>query len=196
MLTGEFEWGNRPPTLTAARVALRSLTEDDVPDLFGVFSDAEVMRYWDSPPLKSVADASALFREIREGFETRRLFQWGISDLPSDRVIGTCTIWRVDRAHRRAEIGFALGRPHWGKGLAAEALGVLVAFAFQELDLHRLEADVDPRNDRSLGLLERHGFKREGLLRERYHVDGEIQDAVVLGLLRWEWSRAAGRSRP
>ena len=75
--------GNRLPTLTAARVALRSLTEDDVPDLFDVFSDPEVMRYWDSPPLKSIAEASALFGEIREGFETKGLFQWGISDRTS-----------------------------------------------------------------------------------------------------------------
>jgi ribosomal-protein-alanine N-acetyltransferase len=189
MLTNEFEWGNRLPTLTARRVALRSLTEDDVPDLFALFSDAEVMRYWDSPPLQSVGDAAALLKEICEGFETRRLFQWGIADLASERAIGTCTIWRVDRAHKRAEIGFALARSHWGMGLAAEALAALIAFAFEPLGLHRLEADVDPRTERSLRVLERHGFKREGYLRERYHVGGEIQDAIVLGLLESDWRK-------
>ena len=137
--------------------------------------------------MKSIREAAALFHEIREGFDAKRLFQWGISDLGSGRVVGTCTIWRVDRTHRRAEIGFALGRRHWGKGFAAEAVGALITFAFEQLNLHRLEADVDPRNDRSLRLLERQGFKREGYLRERYHVDGEIQDAIVLGLLRSDW---------
>ena len=61
-------------------------------------------------------------------------------------------------------------------------------FAFEELGLHRVEADVDPRNARSLRLLERLGFQQEGLLRERYHVSGEIQDAALLGLLRTDWS--------
>jgi RimJ/RimL family protein N-acetyltransferase len=64
---------------------------------------------------------------------------------------------------------------------------MLVGFAFEQLNLHRLEADADPRNERSLVLLERQGFRKEGFLRERYIVDGEIQDAVVFGLLRSEW---------
>lgn len=188
----EFEWGAQLPTLAGQRIALRALGDDDVPGLFAIFSDPEVMRHWDSPPLKSTADAAALFRDIREGFETRRLFQWGISDQTDGRVIGTCTLFRLDRSHRRAEIGFALGRRYWGKGLATEALRALIAFAFEQLNLHRLEADADPRNDRSLRLLERQGFKREGYLRERYHVDGEIQDAIILGLLKSDWMGRTG----
>ncbi|HEX2165116.1 MAG TPA: GNAT family protein, partial [Thermoanaerobaculia bacterium] len=65
-------------------------------------------------------------------------------------------------------------------------------FAFGPLALHRLEADVDPRNERSLKALERLGFRREGLLRERYFVAGEIQDSVMLGLLAREWEARQG----
>ncbi|MGZ5443472.1 MAG: GNAT family N-acetyltransferase [Thermoanaerobaculia bacterium] len=57
-------------------------------------------------------------------------------------------------------------------------------FAFQTLGLHRLEADVDPRNTASIRCLERLGFRREGYARERYHLGGEVQDAVLYGLLR------------
>jgi RimJ/RimL family protein N-acetyltransferase len=105
----------------------------------------------------------------------------------SGEVVGTCTLARIDRQHRRAELGYALGRAHWGSGLAAEAVGAVIRYAFESLDLHRLEADVDPRNGPSLRLLERFGFRSEGLLRERYHVAGEIQDAAIYGLLRSEW---------
>ena len=70
----------------------------------------------------------------------------------------------------------------------SEAVPTLIAFAFGSMGLHRLEADVDPRNARSIRLLEREGFQREGLLRERYHVSGEIQDAALYGLLQPEWS--------
>jgi RimJ/RimL family protein N-acetyltransferase len=59
--------------------------------------------------------------------------------------------------------------------------------AFETLDLHRLEADVDPENTASLRVLERNGFRREGHLRERYTQDGRWHDAVLLGLLRREW---------
>jgi RimJ/RimL family protein N-acetyltransferase len=68
-----------------------------------------------------------------------------------------------------------------------EALTALVDFAFGTLAMRRLEADVDPRNAGSLHALERLGFRREGLLRERWKVNGELQDSVVLGLLSHEW---------
>jgi RimJ/RimL family protein N-acetyltransferase len=64
----------------------------------------------------------------------------------------------------------------------------VLAFAFDTLALHRVEADVDPRNARSIRALERAGFEREGYLRERYHVGGELQDAVLYGLLRPHWA--------
>jgi RimJ/RimL family protein N-acetyltransferase len=68
---------------------------------------------------------------------------------------------------------------------------MLIRFAFGQLDLHRLEADADPLNAASIAVLERQGFKREGLLRERYFMQGEPQDAAYYGLLRREWTGAA-----
>ena len=185
-MTG-FTWGDQLPTITGARTDLRALQSSDIPALFNVFSEPEVLRYWDGALMTSLTDASAYLRQINEGFRSRQLFQWGISDQKSRLILGTCTLLQISPAHRRAEIGFALGKPHWGKGFAHDALGALIGFAFEQLQLHRLEADVDPRNTRSLRLLERLGFQREGYLRQRYHLNGELQDAIVLGLLRAEW---------
>ena len=70
------------------------------------------------------------------------------------------------------------------------ALTLLIDHSFGELGLHRIEADVDPRNTASLRLLEKLGFRREGHLRERYFKDGEIQDSIMLGLLRPEYLEA------
>ena len=182
-----FQFDDILPTLSARRIALRWLEPRDVPDLFAVFGDPEVMRYWSRPPMVDQGEAEQLLREIHELHAQRSLFQWGVASLGADRVIGTCTLFHLERAHRRAEIGYALGRAHWGQGLAHEAVGALIQFAFGTLDLHRLEADVDPRNERSLRMLERLGFEREGYLRERYRVGGETQDAVLLGLLRPNW---------
>ena len=137
--------------------------------------------------MREPGEAAKLLAEIRENFRKRTLFQWGIARRADDLVLGTCTLFHLDADNRRAEVGFVLGRAHWGQGLSSEVLTALIGFAFDTLGLHRLEADVDPRNLPSLRTLERQGFLREGHLRERYHVGGEIQDTVLLGLLRREW---------
>jgi len=180
---------DRLPTLTTERLALRWITERDAPVLRRIFGDPEVVRYWSAPPLPDDAAALELVREIQALFKQRLLFQWGIARKGDDRLLGSATLWRWDRLHRRAEVGFALGRESWGQGYMAEALRTLFSYAFGELGLHRIEADADPRNQRSLAVLERLGFRREGYLRERFHVAGEIQDSLVLGLLRSEWDK-------
>jgi [ribosomal protein S5]-alanine N-acetyltransferase len=174
------------PTLETERLTIRWLEDRDVPRLFEIFSNPEVMRYWSSPPLEDIQGAEELLREIRQFFESRTLFQWGVALKEDDRVIGTCTLSSLSESNRRAEIGYALGRAWWGKGYMTEALPALLRFAFGPLSLHRIEADVDPRNLPSLRSVESLGFRREGYLRERYFVNGELQDSVLYGLLRSE----------
>ena len=183
--------GDRLPTLTASRVALRGLSDKDVDALFSIFSDPVVMRFWSSPPLADRSAADRLLANIHEHFGKRDLFQWGVALRDDDRVIGTCTLAEIDETNRRAELGFALGRSDWGNGYMGEALDALLAFAFGDLNLHRLEADVDPRNAASIKTLDRLGFRREGHMRERWLMNGEAQDSLFYGLLRREWQ--AGR---
>ena len=182
-----FPWPEELPILRSTGSLLRVLEGSDVPALYEIFGDPEVMRYWSSPPLDSAQAAGNLLDKIHLGFSDRRLFQWGFADSNAGTVIGTCTLLHFEPAHRRCEIGFALARNRWGRGEASRAVAAVVEYAFSVLDLHRIEADVDPRNSRSLRLLERLGFKREGLLRERYQVNGELQDSAILGLLRSDW---------
>jgi len=191
-MVSSFKWGHELPKLSGRRVDLRWLTRQDAPAILAIFGDPEVMKFWSSPPLQSLAGAEDLIKEIHDLFGSRQLFQWGISLRETREVLGTCTLFHLDQAHRRAEVGFALRRSAWGQGLATEAVELLIGFAFETLDLHRIEADADPKNERSLRLLERQGFRREGYLRERWHHLGEIQDAIFLGLIRREWSRAEG----
>jgi RimJ/RimL family protein N-acetyltransferase len=179
--------GDRLPTLAAPRVALRWLTEADIGALYGIFSDPAVMRYWATPPMSDIAQAKKLVADIHEGFRAQHLFEWGVARLEDDRIIGTCTLFAINESQGRGEIGFALGHQFWGRGYMKEALTALLDFAFGTLRMRRLEADVDPRNAGSLHAVERLGFRREGLLRERWKVDGELQDSVVLGLLSREW---------
>jgi RimJ/RimL family protein N-acetyltransferase len=175
------------PTLAGRGLRLRQLVPADATALFAVFSDPQVMRFWSRAPMREAAEAETLLRHIEAGWRADTLYEWGIVPDGTDTVIGTATLFAIERAHRRAEIGFALGSRWWRRGLGLAAVGCLLRHAFGDLGLERLEADVDPRNAGSLALLGRLGFRREGLLRARFRVGGEIQDSVILGLLHEEW---------
>ena len=184
--------GTELPTLEAARVRLRWLTEEDVDALFAIFSDEAMMRYWSSTPMKERAEAGELLARIHAGFRDKSAFQWGVERKDDGGLLGTCTLFNMHRANMRAELGYCLHSAHWGKGYMGEALAALIGHAFHGLKLRRLEADVDPDNASSLRILDRMGFQREGLLRERWNVGGAIQDSVLLGLLAREWRGGAG----
>ena len=82
---------------------------------------------------------------------------------------------------------YALAQLHWRKGYLGEAMTAGLDYAFTTLDLMRIEADIDPRNEASAKLLEGKAFQKEGYLRERWIVNGEICDTVLYGLLRRDW---------
>jgi RimJ/RimL family protein N-acetyltransferase len=176
------------PSLNGSRLHLRWIERRDAPALFDIFSNREVMRYWSSPAWTEPSQAGVFIEDVHRLFREKSLFQWGVARQEDDLVIGTCTLADIDPQNRRAEIGFALHRDSWGRGYMEEALRVLLRFSFSEMELHRIEADVDPRNEASIKLLERLGFHREGYLRERWLVNGEINDTVFFGLLRREWA--------
>ena len=174
-------------TLTTPRLAVRPLIEADVPALFAIFSHPEVMRYWSSPPYTEVAQARTMVLNVQEGYQTGEFLQLGLARRSDGALLGTCTLFSFSATSRRAELGYALGRPYWGMGYMHEALTALVDYAFDTLNLHRLEADIDPRNTASARTLERLGFRYEGLGRERWIVEGEISDTAWYGLLAREW---------
>ncbi|HEX7334950.1 MAG TPA: GNAT family N-acetyltransferase [Pyrinomonadaceae bacterium] len=175
------------PIITTPRVVLRWISEDDIDSVYEIFSDPRVMRYWSTVPLPDREAAAELQREIAESNESDSMLKWGLALRDSNKVIGTTTLFHLNLDNGRAELGYAMGSAHWGKGYMHEALNALVSHAFEIMDLRRLEADVDPRNVASIRTLEKLGFQREGFLRERWHVNGEIQDAFFYGLLRREW---------
>ena len=184
MITGE-----KLPIIETERLRLRHLEEADTDALFEIFSNEEAMRFWSWVPYHERAQAVKLLADINENFRQKSHFQWGIALRSDDRVIGTTTLFRFDEQSRRAELGYILNRRFWGKGYVGEALSALFDFAFGQLNLNRLEADIEPRNAASIKTVERLGFQKEGLLRERWIVGDEIQDSLFYGLLKSDWNR-------
>ena len=176
------------PLLEGPRIRLRGCRDDDRDALFAMFSDPAVMRYWSRLPMARPSEAQAQLDANRSAFTERTRLSWAIARLDDDCLVGTATLFgfRIDQG--RCELGYALSSAHWGRGYAHEALRLAIDHAFGPLALNRIEADIDPRNERSIALVERLGFEREGLLRERWRVGGEVQDSAIYGLLRADWS--------
>ena len=176
-----------PITIPTARLVLRFLNKGDLQALFEIFSHPEVMRYWSWPAWTEPSQAEQMLADAQEEYRSGGALTLGIVLRSDQTLIGTCTLFHFNLPSRRAEMGYALGRPYWGSGYMNEALQALVKFSFEALDLNRLEADIDPRNDASAKTLERLGFQKEGFMRERWIVNGEISDTWFYGLLRREW---------
>jgi len=154
------------PTLHTPRLHLRPFASTDADVLFALHSDAHVLRYWDAPPWTESARAErfiATCQQIAEEGNGARLAM----DRRSDGVfLGWCGLTRFNPDHRSASLGYCLTEAAWGCGYATEAAGALLRWAFDNLDLNRVQAEADTRNAASARVLEKLGFVREGTLRE------------------------------
>jgi RimJ/RimL family protein N-acetyltransferase len=129
-------------------------------------------------------------------FPNRVGLRWSIVRTADDVFLGHASLFHFQDQSAVAEIGYGLARPYWSKGYMREALTAILDYAFGPLGARRIEADIDPRNQASLRALERLGFQREGLLRERWQVGDEISDSALLGLLSREWHARTSGSAP
>jgi [ribosomal protein S5]-alanine N-acetyltransferase len=173
--------------LQSPRLSLLPLSDGDAPALFAQGSDERVMRYGSSLPWETIAQATAKIQRHRLGVAAGESICLVIRSRSDQRFLGTVDLFQIDSQSRRAELGYSLVFEAWGQGYMTEALTVVLDHAFEQLGLNRIEADVDPRNAPSIACLERLGFQREGLLRERWILGGEVSDSVFYGLLRADW---------
>ena len=174
-------------TLSTPRLALRPLGPADAAALFALYSDAEFMRYWSSPPWTDPAQALAMIDSDQRGMAAGEHLRLGIFLREGGALVGTCSLFHRVESCRRAEVGYGIAPAHWRRGYMTEAVGALIGHAFGPMQLHRLEADIDPRNVASARSLEKLGFVREGLLRERWIVGDEVSDSALYGLLARHW---------
>jgi len=165
------------------RLLLRPLEMNDSGAYLDIFSDTMTLLYWSNEPISSIEEAESLIRQDIEWSASDNCICLGVALADSNLIIGKVTLFQLSEQNRRAEIGYLLDRRHWGRGYMSEAMARVLAYAFNTLNLHRIEADTDPDNTPSLALLDRFGFSREGLFRDRWFVHGKWHDSVMLGLL-------------
>jgi RimJ/RimL family protein N-acetyltransferase len=183
------------PTLHTARLQLRPFTPADADVMFALHSNPHVLRYWDAPPWKERTRAERFIAVCGQLEQEGTGARVAIERAADAAFIGWCGLVNWNPDYRSARMGYCLGDAAWGQGFATEAAGALLQWAFDALDLNRVQAETDTRNTASSRVLEKLGFVREGTLREDCIVDGEVSDSWVYGLLRREWEQCREASR-
>ena len=172
----------RLPILETERLRLAPLAASDADHLFPIMGDPEVMAYWDIPEVDDPDLVAGIVQGQVDAMADGKAIYWAMRTLAGGDFLGSCDLSEIDRWHRRAQVGFMLGRDAWGQGYALEAMRTVVAFA-AGAGVRKLSARTHLGNHRSEALLEKLGFVKEGLLRGHILKDGERRDCRVFGLL-------------
>jgi len=175
------------PTLETERLILRTLRESDAADVFAYASHPEVSRYvtWESH--QTLEDSVAFIDWTAKRLAEDEAGDWGLEDKKTGKIIGSIGFAHLDEANCRGEIGYALALDKRGQGLVPEALRRLIAFAFTEMKLNRLEAVHFVENEASGRVMQKAGMRYEGLLRQRMLVKGVYRDVRQYAILRGDW---------
>ena len=167
---------------------LREIESNDINAVYDIFSDPNVIRYWDHIAWIDLSEASSFIQEAHSGFAEYKHFYWCVCKKDTGVIVGICALRDYSQNHKTIEILYALLPGYWGKGIASEIIPEVVAFGFSSFDLNRIHATTEPRNTASTKVLLNIGFKLEGRLRENWIYPGEAPtDTNVLGLIKNEW---------
>jgi ribosomal-protein-alanine N-acetyltransferase len=175
------------PRLETPRLEMRQLEESDASALFWYYCDTEMMKYLFFNPHKSVEDTKSFIRYMTKLYLEKDSIRWGIQAKETGKLIGTAGLHFWKREIRCAEVGYHIGRSYWGNGFATEVLGAMVDFGFKSMNLNCIEGYHNSGNGASGRVMEKLGFTKEGVLRERIVKDNQFVDRVCYSILRREY---------
>ncbi|HTI69067.1 MAG TPA: GNAT family protein [Candidatus Limnocylindria bacterium] len=170
------------PEIRLSRCLLRTIRPSDAASIARHANNRNVSRFVRDhfPYPYELAHAEAFINLIGEDQPPRCL---GI-EVDGEMAGGVGLILGEDIHHRSAEIGYWLGEPYWGQGIATEAVGALVEYGFEQFDLVRVFAEVFDVNRASARVLEKAGFQLEGRLRSAVCKRGQVHDAFLYARIR------------
>lgn len=174
----------RLPEIETPRLFLRKMTMADAQDMYAYSKDPEVSRHvlWDAH--RSVNESKGYLRYIMRQYRNNEPSSWGIEHKESGHLIGTIGYMWWNRENRSAEVGYSLSRKHWNQGLMTEALRAVLRFGFEDMNLHRIEAQHETTNPASGKVMEKVGMQKEGILRGRLYNKGKFVDVALYAILR------------
>jgi len=177
--------------LETERLLLRPIELTDAEAILSYRSDAETNKYQGWIPT-SIADVNYFihYKVSQEINLPGTWLQFVIIHKESNEIIGDIGVHFLSADTYQVELGCTLSKTYHGKGFAGEALRVMINYLFNTLDKRRIMASIDPRNDSSIKLYERLGFRKEAHFRESIYLNGEWVDDLVYALLKKEWKNS------
>lgn len=176
------------PIIETSRLILRGVTTEDANDMFKYLSDIDVVKPMGLEPFKTIKDVWDEISWYKSIYDEGTGIRWGITLKDSGKVIGSCGFLNMLKKHCRAEIGYELSKDYWGKGIASEALEAVVKYGYDQFQLERIEALIEPANLASQKLVERQGFKKEGLLRHYEFTCGKFDDLYMYSIIKEDFN--------
>jgi ribosomal-protein-alanine N-acetyltransferase len=146
------------PELATARFRLRQLTKDDENEIFALRSNDFINQFLDRPKANTLDDARNFISKITNGIATNEAIFWVVTPKDEARFLGTICLWQISKKDAKAEIGYELLPVNHGKGIMQEVIPEVIRYALEEMKLHSIEAELSPRNVKSVRLLEKNGF--------------------------------------
>jgi [ribosomal protein S5]-alanine N-acetyltransferase len=175
------------PVLKTPRLTLRALTFEDAKDVYAIFSDERVTRYYDVSTYTELEQAKLFIRRMKDRFEGGDGIRWAITLNTTNRLIGTCGYNMISALTRRGVMGYELHPNYWGQGIMTEALRANLNYGFRVLQLNRVEAFVLPDNHRSARVLKRLNFTEEGTMRDYGYWKNQYWDLCCFAMLERDW---------
>jgi len=174
------------PEINTKMLKLREIRQEDSESIYKLLSNLEVIKYDTFEPFTNIKQAEDMINWFSEAFKRKQAIFWGISLKNNSEIIGFCKC-EIEIPKVRADFGYDLNPKYWNKGIMTEALSAIMKFTFSTLDINRIEASVSTENIASIKVLEKLGFIKEGILRERSYWRGSCHDMIMLSILKKEY---------
>ncbi|MBX2872021.1 MAG: GNAT family N-acetyltransferase [Saprospiraceae bacterium] len=145
------------PLLTSTRLALKPFSAEDLPRVFDLRSSPEVAKYLDRPLMNDSAETEAYLEKMQQGVAMGQWIIWGIH-FQQEGFVGSICLWNLSEEEKKADIGYELLPAFQGKGIMSEAIPLVIAYGFEEMQLDRITAEVHLQNLTSVALLKKYGF--------------------------------------
>lgn len=172
------------PVLNTQRLVLRAISLSDVNTFFSLRTHPKVLRYLDRKADEDVVATSKIIHSITDDIKANRAIAWAVCLVGNDELIGTVSFWQTKPQHFRAEIGYLLNPDYWGQGIIKEAIEAVLIYGFSKMNLHSVEAVINPENKASKNVLLHFGFVQEAYFKQNYFYDGRFLDSAVYSLLK------------
>lgn len=171
------------PNLKTSRLELRQITEADLENIFNGLSNPEVIRHY-GVSYKTLDETWEQLEWYAELERTHSGIWWAIILAETKKFCGAIGYNNLSREHKKAELGFWLLPEYWGRGYVQEALEPVLEYAFQKINLHRIEAFVETENISSQKTLQKCHFQQEGILRDSEIKNGRFINVAIFSRLK------------